>query len=370
MAYTMHRRNVLKGAAATGATLAVMGAPSIVRAEAKTLNVFTYAGGFESTLRDYLVPDFEARTGSKVVLHAGWWDMLPKLKQSPPGEPVFDLVMTDPTQGKPAIEQGLFQKINLDNIPNLDHMPTRLREDWYQANRWGVNLSGSPMVIALHPEMVNEPPAHWHDLLADRFHGKLAMYNAPYQSLYGFAQMKAGAAGNLNGGYDELKKDLEGVLQYAADHKDMVRLWWKSTGDFMGKLFQKEIVGGIAHGTGPFKAEVEGKPIKVIIPSEGTAIVQVFWSVTKGSEATGLAEDFINTFYSTGFQVKWGTVPRLAVENLEAAKIAAEKDEVYRKYLPSSEADWNKIAYYPYDIYFDGDNWDKINDFWERNVLR
>ena len=38
-----------------------------------------------------------------MVLDAGWWDMLPKLKASPPGQPVYDLVMTDPTQGQPAI---------------------------------------------------------------------------------------------------------------------------------------------------------------------------------------------------------------------------------------------------------------------------
>lgn len=367
MTTRLSRRTVLKGAAAGAA---VAGFPYVVRAQEKTLNVFTYAGGFESTLRDHLVPSFEERTGAKVVLHAGWWDMLPKLQASPPGEPVYDLVMTDPTQGMPAIQSGLFQNVDLSQIPNTSMMPQRLRDDWYQANNWGVNLSGSPMVIALNSETVSAPPAHWHDLLSDPFKGNISMYNAPYQSLYAFAQMKAGEAGNLNGGYDELKNDLDAVLQYAADHKDIVRLWWQSSGDFMEKMFQKEVLGGIGHGTGPFQADAEGKPVTVVVPEEGTAIVQVFWSVTEGAAQPELAHQFINDFYSTEFQVKWGTVPRLAVENVEAAAMAAEQDEIYAKYLPASEADWNKISYYPYDIYFADGNWDKINDFWEREVLR
>ncbi|HEV8615852.1 MAG TPA: twin-arginine translocation signal domain-containing protein, partial [Methylomirabilota bacterium] len=92
----LNRRQFLKGAAAASAAGAVA-FPSILRAQAKpyagqTLTLFTYAGAYESTLRKFLVPAFEQRTGARVVLDPGWWDMLPKLKASPPGQPVFDLV--------------------------------------------------------------------------------------------------------------------------------------------------------------------------------------------------------------------------------------------------------------------------------------
>ena len=28
------------------------------------------------------------------------------------------------------------------------------------------------------------------------------------------------------------------------------------------------------------------------------------------------------------------------------------------------------IRYYPYDVYFEGNNWTRITDTWEREVLR
>jgi len=367
------RRDFLKGAVAGSAALA-LGFPNIARGAkpyaGQALSVFSYAGAYESTLRKFLVPRFEERTGARVKLDVGWWDMLPKLKASPPGQPVYDVVLTDPTQGFPSIKEGLFQKINLEHIPNAKLLAERFQRDWIQADGWGVNLTGSLMVMTFHTELVKNIPQHWHELHAPEFKGKLSMYDAPYQSLFAFAQMKAGKEGRPGKGYEELKKDLDAVLKFCADNRDIVRLWWTSTGDFMGKLLQKEIVGGVSHSTGPFAAEDEGKPLKSVVPQEGAAIVQVFWLVTAGTKVKRLAEEWINDFCDTEFQVKWGTVGKIAVPNLAGAAIAAKEDRFYGKFLPKSEADWNRIVYYPYDIYFDGNNWARINDFWEREVLR
>jgi spermidine/putrescine-binding protein len=368
------RREFLARAAAGGA-LASVGFPAVVRAQAKpyagqTLTVFTYAGAYEATLRKHFVGPFEQKTGARVVLDPGWWDMLPKLKASPPGQPVFDLVMTDPTQGLPSIKEGLFQQIAMDHIPNAKLIAPRFQTDWYQANAWGVNFTGSIMVMAFNTEAVGAVPQHWHDLLAPDLKGKLSFYDAPYQTLFAFAQMKAGKEGRPGKGYEELKKDLDAVLRFAAEHRDVVRLWWTSTGDFMGKLLQKEIAGGIVHNTGPVAAESEGKPVRTVSPDEGTAVVQVFWSIPKGTQVKRLAEEFINDFYAHDFQVKWGTVGKIPVTNVKAAEQAAREDKLYAKFLPGGQTAWDRIRYYPYDVYFEGNNWAKINDVWDREVLR
>ena len=182
--------------------------------------------------------------------------------------------------------------------------------------------------------------------------------------------MKAGKEGRPGQGYEELKKDLDAVLRFAVEQRDIVRVWWTSTGDFMAKLLQKEVAGGIVHNTGPVGAEAEGKPVRTISPSEGTAIVQVFWSIPKGTAVKRLAEEFINEFYATDFQVKWGTAGKIAAPNLKAAEQAGREDKLYAKFLPTSQAAWDGIRYYPYDVYFDGNNWARINDVWDREVLR
>ena len=365
------RRQALGTGAAATAAIAF---PSVVRGskpyDGQTLSVFTYAGAYEATIKNHLIKSFEERTGARIKLDAGWWDMLPKLKASPPGNPVYDIVLTDPTQGFPSIKEGLFQKLDLANVPNAKKIPQSMQDNWIQKDGWGINMAGSAMVMGFNTELVKEVPKHWHDLLRADLKGKLSMYDAPYQSLYAYAQIMAGQAGRPGTGVAELKKSVDDVLKFSKEHRDIVRLWWTSTGDFMGKLLQKEISGGVIHSTGPFGAESEGKPVKSVVPPEGTAMVHIFWSITNGTKRKRLAEEFANDILADDFQVKWGTEGKLAVPNITAAGRAANENPFYKKFLPTSAADWSKIEFYPYDIYFEGDNWKKINDVWTREVLR
>src|SRR5262245_29605980 len=79
------------------------------------LRVFVYAGGHERTMREEFVPRFEEATGATAILDPGWWGATAKLKTSPPGEPAFDLVITDATEGYPATKEGLFAQLDLAN---------------------------------------------------------------------------------------------------------------------------------------------------------------------------------------------------------------------------------------------------------------
>jgi putative spermidine/putrescine transport system substrate-binding protein len=103
-----------RGDAGTAALSA--GSPQAGKTGNRTLRVFIYSGAWEKTFHESFVPGFQAKTGATVIPDPGWWDSIPKLKASPPGDPAFDLVLTDATQGYPAIREGLFQKIDLDRI--------------------------------------------------------------------------------------------------------------------------------------------------------------------------------------------------------------------------------------------------------------
>lgn len=369
----MTRRQVLKYTAAGGATAAI-GFPAVLRAakpyDGKVLSVFSYAGSFEDTVRTHLVPVFEKETGARIRLDVGWWDMLPKLKASPPGQPVYDVVITDPTQGFPSIREGLFQKFDSANIPNAKLTHDGMQANWVQSENWGVNLAGSLMTMAFNSETVSDYPSHWHDLLNDRWRGKLALYDALYMSLFTYAQMKAGVEGRPGQGRAELQKDLDGVLQFAAEHRDINRVFWGATGDFLAKIFQKEVEGGVGHGSDLFRAEGEGKPLKTVLPSEGTAAVHMFWTITEGTKEKRLAEEWINRFFATDFQTKWGSYGYEPVSQLEAAPLAAKENSTYDKFQPKTKEEWDAVSFYPYEVYFEGDNWAHINDFWDRKVLR
>ena len=367
------RRDILKTAAAGGAAMAV-GFPAVVRGakeyEGRTVSVFTYAGPFEASIRKFLIPAFEKRTGARVKLDVGWWDMLPKLKASPKGKPVYDTVITDPTQGFPSIKEGLFQKYDRANVPNAEKNHHGMKENWIQKEGWGVNMGGSSMVIAMHNDLVPNGPVHWGDVGRADLRGKLSFYDAPYMSLFTFAQIKAGEEGRPGKGREELEKSVDDVLNFCKENRDIVRVWWKSTGDAIGKLLQKEVHGLVVHGSGAFVAADGGKPITVTTPSEGTAMVHLFWTVTAGTKEKRLAEEWINEYYGNDFQTKQGSFGKLGVSNLEAAPLAAAESAFYKTFLPVTKADWDQLVFYPYDIYLKGDNWAKITDFWDRHVVR
>lgn len=371
MKKTIKRRTVLKGAAAGAMAL---GFPAVVRGakpyDGKILSVFSYAGPFEQTIKDHMIKPFEEKTGARVKLDVGWWDMLPRLKASPPGQPVYDVVITDPTQGFPSIREGLFQKYDPANIPNAKKTYHRLQENWIQKEGWGVNYGATYMTLAVNTEMISDAPQHWHDVTRPDIAGELSMYDAWYMSLFSFAQIKAGLEGRPGEGRAELEKSLDDVLAFCKENRDLVRVWWSSSGDFIAKLLQKEVSVGICHSAIAFRAEAEGKPIKSIIPSEGTAAVHLFWMIPDGAKEKRLAEEWIDYWYSPEFQLQWGIHAKMPVVNLEAAAKAGEMDAFYKRFLPTTKEQWDAIVYYPYDIYHAGDNFNKISDFWDREVLR
>src|SRR5262249_8557448 len=101
----------------------------------RELRVFVYAGGHERTMRQAFVPRFEAATGAAVTLHAGWWDGIPKLKAAPPDDPPFDLVISDATQGYPAVKDGLFAQLDLANVPNHKALTPAALDNWVFRDR-------------------------------------------------------------------------------------------------------------------------------------------------------------------------------------------------------------------------------------------
>src|SRR5262249_50413142 len=94
------------------------------------LRIFGYARGPEETTRATFVPPLEEETGATAVLDPGWWDSIAKLKAPPPGQPAYDLVITDATQGYPAIREGLFAQLDLENIPNHKNLVPSALDNW------------------------------------------------------------------------------------------------------------------------------------------------------------------------------------------------------------------------------------------------
>jgi spermidine/putrescine-binding protein len=369
LAHRLNRREFL--AAAGGAALAAGcgerpaagGGPF----RGQKLRIFVYAGGHERTMREAFVPAFEARTGATAVLDPGWWDSVPKLKASPPGRPAFDLVVTDATQGYPALREGLFQKLDLDRIPNRANLAPAALDNWVYREGYGITFPDSVMTLAYHKELVPFTPAGWGDLLRDEVRGKVALYNAFYMSLYTFACMRAAEEGKPGSAADLLERDLDGVLGYARGLRDRVAFWWPTSTDMALGLARTDFWLGNMHSPEMLQTLRERPELGAVVPAADRAFVQLMWVVPDGTPRKELAEVAIDLIFSEEMQRAFARRGS-ATAVLAAARDVAAEDPFWRQIYPGTEEQFRSLRYYPYDVY--SRHWDHIVKVWDREVLR
>lgn len=369
------RREFIKYTAATGAGLAAVGPGSFVRSAAASqdfkgeeLRIFTYAGAWGDQFTKNFAPLFEEVTGARLIVELGWWDSVPKLKASPPGKPAFDLIMTDATQGYPAVREGLFQTLNFDNIPNAQAFSPKAMDNWIVKDGWGVTWPDAAQTGVYNTEVVDEVPTGWADLMSARFDNKLGMYNSFYFSLFTFASMMVDAEGDAGTARQRCNEDIGSVLKFAEEQSRRVNYWWPSSSDMALNLVQRNVSAGNIHSVDAFGPVREGEPIGVFVPDADRASFQAMWLVSKDTRKKELAEAAINIFCSPAFQEIYasdGGFPT-GIQDV-AAKVAAQ-DDLWARVYAHTDAQFENVGYYPYDAYFS--DWDNIVEYWDRKVLR
>jgi putative spermidine/putrescine transport system substrate-binding protein len=369
------RRNVIKQGVAGGLWVAAASKLGLfgtdVQAQqfkGESLRIFTYAGAWGDQFTKNFAPLFKRATGADLIVELGWWDSIPKLKASPPGNPAFDLIMTDATQGYPAIKEGLFQKVNMSNIPNAKKFEPEATDNWVVKENWGVTWADAAQTGVYNTKLASDKPTRWKDLLEKKYDRKLGMYNSFYFSLFTFACMKVDMEGKAGTARDLCNSNLDSVMAFAKAQSPRVNYWWPSSSDMALNLSQGNVYAGNIHSSDAFAPVRGGEPIGVFVPEKDRAAVQLMWVLAKDTKKKDLAEAAINLFCSEEFQEVYasdGGMP--AAIPAVAAKVAA-KDKLWAQIYPHTAAQFKNVGYYPYDAYFK--QWDHVVEYWDREVLR
>lgn len=337
------------------------------RRRQQSLTVFVYAG-LDAIFQERFADPFEAKTGVKVVLDAGWWDAIGKLKASPKGRPVYDLVLTDATQGYPAIKSGMFRQLSFDRIPNHKSLAPSALDNWVAKERYGVTFHESAMTLVWDRRQLAREPAGWGDLLLPDLNGKLSFYDSFYFSLFTFACMKAAADGKPGTATSLLNEKMGAVLGYAKRERERVRSWWPTGGKMLQDLLQGNFAAGNGHSVTMLQSARE-KPdvLGFVVPDADRVYAQLLWVVPADTPHAEIAESAIDFLLSEEVQIALarsgaGTAHR------EAARRVAAEDPVWARTYPSTVEQFQALSYYPYDAYFK--DWDGIRKVWEEEVLR
>jgi len=367
------RRHFLGWAGAAGAaglglgTAACKPGGAARQADAKTLRVFIYSGAWEKTFREAFVPGFQRLTGATVIPDPGWWDSIPKLKASPPDDPAFDLVLTDATQGYPAIREGLFQKVDFDRIPNKSRVSPAALDNWVVKDGYGITFPESVMTLGYNKELVTRQPTSWGDLLADEYRGKLGLYNSFYMSLYTFACMKVASEGKPGTAAAEMSNNMAGVMDFAKAHRDHVKYWWPTSTDMALNLSQKNCALGNMHSPDMLTAMRQKESLGALVPDADRAFVLLMWVIPTGTKRRALAEQAIDYLFSDEMQAAFARNGS-ATSVVPVAQQMAQQDPFWASIYPSTEEQLRTLQYYPYDAYFK--DWDGIVAAWDKEILR
>ncbi len=352
------------------AFLGTLGAGALAagcRRRQPSITVFVYAG-LDQMFQEHFADPFESKTGVKVILDAGWWDAIGKLKVSPRGKPVYDLVLTDATQGYPAIRSGMFRQLDFNRIPNLKSLAPVVLDNLVAKERYGVTFHESAMTLVWDRRQLARDPAGWGDLLRPELNGKLAFYDSFYFSLYTFACMKVAADSRPGGAHRLLTEDLGSVLDFAKRNRDRVRIWWPTGGKMLQDLLSGNFAAGNGHSVTMLQSARE-KPdvLGFAVPKADRVYAQLMWVVPVDSPRAEIAESAID--FLLGTEVQLALARRGAgTANVEAARRAAAEDAQWAAAYPATEDQFRTLQYYPYDAYFR--DWDGIRKVWEEEILR
>jgi putative spermidine/putrescine transport system substrate-binding protein len=338
--------------------------------EGEAVTLLVYSGLTEQLYRDHFVPQFQAATGAVVTIDSAWTEGIARLDAAPSGSPPFDLVLTDPTQGLPAAEQGLFQQFDTARVPNAAaNFHPNLLDTTIYTEGFGIPFHSSAMTLATNTDLEPEPFTTWGELFDRTPERGFMLYNLPYMSLYTFAEVLAEREGLAPGsGAALLEDDLEAVLAFAAENGDRVAYYWPSTADGVNALVNGDVAAGNMHGNGLLAPAKDGAPVSGTIPPGTDAYVQLFFSVPTGVRNLDLSLAALDHICSREFQQALAESGEYSCAVPDIAEAYAATDDAWAAAFPASAADFESLRYYPYDVY--AANADRIAEVWDGQVLR
>lgn len=179
------------------------------------------------------------------------------------GGAAYDIVIPSDYMISKMIKEGMLQKINYENVPNMANiMPTFLNPDYDPENEYTVPYLWGMVCIIYNTTMVDEEITSWSALFDEKYENNILMFNNP-RDAFGIALTYLGYSQNT-----ENPQELEAALNLLIEQKSIVQ------GYVMDEIFDK-MQGGSA-AVAPYYAGdavtmiADNPDLTYCIPAEGT----------------------------------------------------------------------------------------------------
>lgn len=346
---TFDRRTILRSGAALG-SLAVLGTPSILRAQDRSLKVGTYGGYFQESFNTHIFPDFTAATGIAVesigVPTGEAWLVQLQAAARANQAPADVSMMAQVARLKGANSQ-LWAGLDAAAMPNLANLPDHFVSTYDNGSVSGVGAVAWYITLVTNTDVYPEAPTSWNELWnpanADRL-GLLALATNSF--------LLEIAAKTHFGGTDILDTE-EGILtvmEKLGEVRPNVRLWYRDEGQFQQALETGEIPMGQYYHDVTGLAAADGKPVRSTFPIEGGVLDSGSWCVSKASQKIEESQVFIDYMCQPEIQAKLarnvGTAPTVRRDLIdltdeEFAAVSSDIDPIVPRYdMYDQRGDW------------------------------
>mgnify|MGYP001232282564 FL=1 len=251
-------------------------------ASKEKLYLYSWADNFDAGVLD----EFERKFGVSVRYDtfSNNEELLAKIQA---GGARYDLIQPSDYMVATMIRLGLLEKLDKNNIPNLQNVGKRFLNPVYDPNNdYSVIYTWGITGIAYNKKYVTDLIDSWQALWDPKYKGKLILLDDSREVL-GMALKKLGYSNStqneseLAAAYEELKKllpnvqafDTDNIKQKMASEEGWIALMWS--------------------GDAALAAQ-ENPNIAFVVPKEGTTIWADNYAIPKGARHKALAESFIN----------------------------------------------------------------------------
>jgi putative spermidine/putrescine transport system substrate-binding protein len=273
--------------------LAAFGASATRAAGAGTLVITSYGGPWEQFLRREILPGFESETGAKVELSVGLSrDWVARIRAAGRGAPPFDVIIANTTWVSAVRQEGFFEKLTLEKVPNLKDVWPELRNK----DDIGVITLVGPLGIAYRTDRVAKAPKSWKDLWDPAYKGQLVIYSVANSANPMFTMLVS----RIFRGND---RDIDFAINKIAELRPFRQTDF--SGDMEILLTRGEALVGILDAPAASRLKSQGVPIEWVFPREGVFMFEQDTNVLAGSTNKELAFRFVNYFLSRPVQEKW-----------------------------------------------------------------
>ncbi len=268
----INRRSFMQTTAATGAVLA---APAYLKhasaQDGKEVNIWTYAN---------FVPDdfkaaFEAETGIKVNVRLvdDQGKQFNLLAAEAPN-PTADIVTVAGHRFLQFIDSGLLAPMDTGRLANWGNInPVYSESDWATINgeKWGAPILSGAEVMAYNTEVVTpEEALSWDVMFDEKYSGQIAYI---IQDMMSVLMLYKGYDGNMveyMDDPDEAARIVTEIRDLMIEHKPNVRKYYDAGAEVQQMFINQDIV--LAHAwNGPIsKLIMDGFPVAMTIPKEGS----------------------------------------------------------------------------------------------------